>query len=791
LSRVTGGNRSFIDGQLRSTISGANLYLINPNGVIMGPNASLDVSGAVHITTADYVRFADGAVFHSALANSSVLSIAAPASFGFLSGNPAGISIEGSNLQVATGQTLSIVAGDVQISGARLAAPSGRIHIASVASAGLVTPNAAEQVPGLALEGFERLGRIDVTGASITTRGAPGGAVLIRSGRLMIQGSAVSASTDGAVDHPGIGVDVDNRGEMTLRTSEIAASSFGSAKSGGLRIAAASLELIGDPALNLTSGIASRAFSTGAAGSIELTAGQLLLQDNAFINTPSFAAGVGGNIDAHVGSLTLIGDRGPAFIATGAFGTGDAGSLVLQADSVLARGGLGFTGLATQVSSQASGAANGGFLRLTTGTVTLLTGAQISSGLFQGSGRGGDIDITAGRIEVSGRNPFGFRAGIVASAEGATALGRGGDIQITANEVLLSDRGIISAAGLSGSPGNSGNVSLNTGTLTVRNGSLVSSSSLFGTGNAGNVDIQASRVEIVGLRDSPDPFNADFTGISTATRVGRGGDLRLTANDVLVRDKGSLSSISTGPGTGGDIHLHLGSGSLRVLDGGTVVASAFGAGHGGSVDVTAGSITIAGASRFNGLTDAGVSGIASQSGVGGGRAGDVAITAQSLNVLDGGRVSTETFGAGDGGNISVAVGTVLVSGANVSLRNALSTIPGADPSAASSAITANSNRLAVGDAATGRAGSIRVAASDIQVSDEGVISSKTSTPGPGGVVELVADRISLDGGAQVTGRSEGSSTGGKAGDISITARDLFQVDASAVTTASDQAQGGT
>ncbi|MGH7340009.1 MAG: hypothetical protein ACREKH_05915, partial [Candidatus Rokuibacteriota bacterium] len=391
----------------------------------------LDVSGAVHITTADYVRFTDGALFHSALANASVLSVAAPASFGFLSGNPASIAVEGSNLQVATGQTLSIVGGDVQISGARLAAPGGRIHIASVASPGLVTPSPTEQAPSLALEGFDRLGRIDLTGASVTTRGTPGGTVMIRGGRLMMQGSTVSASTVGALDHPGIGADVDIRGEMTLRTSEIAASSFGAAKSGGLRITAESLEMTGDPALNIASAIASRAFSTGAAGNIELTAGRVLLQDSALINTPSLGAGAGGNIDAHIGSLTLIGERGPAFIATGAFGTGDSGNLVVHADSVLARGGLGFTGLATQVSTQASGLANGGLLRLTTGTLTLLAGAQVSSGLFQGAGRGGDIDITAGRIEVSGQNPFGFRSGIVASAEGATATGRGGDIHIT------------------------------------------------------------------------------------------------------------------------------------------------------------------------------------------------------------------------------------------------------------------------------------------------------------------------------------------------------------------------
>src|SRR5574342_755935 len=65
LSRVTGGERSLIDGLLRSTISGANLYLLNPSGVVFGPNAALDVSGALHVSTADFIRLADGGVFHA------------------------------------------------------------------------------------------------------------------------------------------------------------------------------------------------------------------------------------------------------------------------------------------------------------------------------------------------------------------------------------------------------------------------------------------------------------------------------------------------------------------------------------------------------------------------------------------------------------------------------------------------------------------------------------------------------------------------------------------------------
>ena len=63
LSRVTGGQQSIVDGQIRSTILGANLYLMNPAGLVFGPNATLNVSGSFHVTTADYLRLTDGVRF--------------------------------------------------------------------------------------------------------------------------------------------------------------------------------------------------------------------------------------------------------------------------------------------------------------------------------------------------------------------------------------------------------------------------------------------------------------------------------------------------------------------------------------------------------------------------------------------------------------------------------------------------------------------------------------------------------------------------------------------------------
>ena len=76
LSRVTGGQTSVIDGQLQSTMPGANLYLLNPSGVLFGPNATLDVNGSFYVSTADYLRLADGARFSAHLSDTSTLSVA-------------------------------------------------------------------------------------------------------------------------------------------------------------------------------------------------------------------------------------------------------------------------------------------------------------------------------------------------------------------------------------------------------------------------------------------------------------------------------------------------------------------------------------------------------------------------------------------------------------------------------------------------------------------------------------------------------------------------------------------
>src|SRR5437867_8299003 len=161
LSRVTGGQSSQIFGTLRTTDFGnANLFLINPMGIVFGPTASLDIgatsmaggvrgAGSFYASTADYIRLFDGTsngYFYADPARPSVLTSAPVAAFGFLGSSPGSITIQGSQLSVPSSQGISLVGGTIAIEAgtledgtvqpARLSAPNGQINLASAASPG-------------------------------------------------------------------------------------------------------------------------------------------------------------------------------------------------------------------------------------------------------------------------------------------------------------------------------------------------------------------------------------------------------------------------------------------------------------------------------------------------------------------------------------------------------------------------------------------------------------------------------------------------------------------------------
>src|SRR5215471_8516735 len=199
LGRVTGGNLSNIFGTIQTTGFGsANLFLMNPAGFLFGPNATVNVGGMVSFTSADYLRLADGARFN-AVPNASadaLLSTAPVAAFGFLGSNPGAITVQGSQLAVAEGTGISLVGGNITVQNgtldngtvqaAKLSAPGGQIHLASVASAGEVVAGTLAYAPNLNGQSFGALGGIQVSQKSvIDASGNGGGAVLIRGGQFV------------------------------------------------------------------------------------------------------------------------------------------------------------------------------------------------------------------------------------------------------------------------------------------------------------------------------------------------------------------------------------------------------------------------------------------------------------------------------------------------------------------------------------------------------------------------------------------------------------------------------
>lgn len=101
IGRVTGGNASHIDGLLRSAVPGANFYLLNPQGIIFGENARLDVQGAFHASTAGELRFSNGEIFNADVAAPPILSVASPEAFGFIGEGAASIELNGTTLKSA------------------------------------------------------------------------------------------------------------------------------------------------------------------------------------------------------------------------------------------------------------------------------------------------------------------------------------------------------------------------------------------------------------------------------------------------------------------------------------------------------------------------------------------------------------------------------------------------------------------------------------------------------------------------------------------------------------------
>jgi len=625
ISRVTGGNPSNIDGLLRSTIPNADMYFLNPYGIMFGPNARLDVQGSFHASTADTLRLQDGGRFDARQPGNSLLTVAPVEAFGFLTNTPAAITTEDSDLSVPENQTLSLIGGDLRLKSqspiqfdedgfaaifarSKLSAVSGRINLASVASRGEIIPHESE----LDLNGEG--GTITANNTLIDVSGRGSGEVFIRGGELAMQDSTIQAST--LADLNGKNIDmrlsesIDIRGDLLAVLNQ----TFGSGNGGGIVIKAPRLEVT-------ESWITAANTSTGSGGNIDIEATQVLLKEGGTLFNETYGSGSSGNLHLKVKETLLLSGRRtgnitragitwknfPSLIESATFNEGKTSTVTIETNHLNLVGGI--------IGSNSFGRGDANEVIIHANTAKLTDGALITSTAFA-FGRGGNIKITIeDTLSVSGQRsgllllPFGIRfenneSGITS---GTFSTGQAGHVFIEANTLLLAEHGFIFAT--SGGDGTAGKVSIKAKVLHLTNRARIGSSSgdvfgsqvFAGSGDGGNIVIQADHLLLtndstitaksLGTGNAGDILvsanTINLTGqsaITTEAKNAAGGNISVTTPNLLyVRGGQITTSVGTGKGRGGDITI---SGPVFVvLDKGQIKAQTD-EGHGGNIRIT-------------------------------------------------------------------------------------------------------------------------------------------------------------------------------------------------------------
>ncbi|MEH2184025.1 two-partner secretion domain-containing protein [Nostoc sp.] len=803
ISRVTGSSPSLIDGLIKANGS-ANLFFLNPNGIIFGPNAQLDIKGSFIATTANRLKFADGAIFSAFPPQSTpLLTVNVPIGLQF-EGAAEPIGVEGSDLKVQPGKTLALVGGNVTLQGgeqraleqANLTAPGGRIELGSVAGVGEVSLNQKDNDWVLGYASINNYGDIRLQDkAYVDVNGAGGGDVQIQSSNLILTGgSLINANTQGT--EPG--------GEVLVHTTE---------------------------AVTLTEGS-------------QITA-----------NVLPEATGAGGNVTIETGQLNIQGDR--SRIRAGTFGKGQGGNLTVGASEFVELAGT-TSGLFTET----RGAGNAGKLTITTQRLSSQNGARVSTSTL-GEGQGGNLSVTAAdSVELIGagsslstgtrgaRNAGNLTIDTrrLSSQNGATVStstlgeGQGGNLSVTAaDSVELIGAGSSLSTGTRGA-GNAGNLTITTRRLSSQNGATVSTSTL-GEGQGGNLSvIGADSVELIG---------AD-SGLFTGTRgAGNAGNLRIDSKRLSVRDGALVLTTTSGKGQGGNLFV-IGSDLVelqgRGILGGQQIPSLStqtkNVGNAGDLTIITGQLIVGnGAQISTGSFGQGKSGemkvnaadsvelIGADSGLftetsGAGNAGNLRIDTKRLGVRDGAQVSTGTLGKGQGGNLFVIARDL------VELqRTGISSINGQEVPSLLTTQTKNvgdageltiiTGQLIVGNGAQistisfgqGKGGEIRVNASDVvnifgvaiektasglfsrtyqgglggniiidtnafRVADNGVVDARTFGEGKAGNITVNVKTLEAVNGGQILANAFKDSSG-FAGDITVNATDRVTISGSA------------
>ena len=784
LSRVTGGNPSNILGTIRTEgFPNANLYLMNPAGIVFGENATLNVGGAAYFTTADYLRFDDGMQFTAMpSAQDALLSIDPVAAFGFLGNNPGTISVdEGSTLSVGGGQTLSLVGGNITIGGG-LTAPGGQVAIASVASPGEVFADTYAGAPNVNGQSFTTMGTVALSeGAILDVSADAAGTVIIRGGQLMMTDATISADTENQ-NGATMAVDLQVTGDISMTATQaipaITARTTGDGNAGRVSVVA-------ENNMNVTSIGVTDEFSlidthtsgVGTAGHVNIkVSGNLNVAGNPFGNnslyfidsgTVGFEENQGGDITVRAGNIHLqntIISSGDQFSRSaldddGALGSG--GNALIVADDVFQISGgtiatAGFNGKAGDLTISARDIqlknaglslleyGGGGGLTITTGRLVADI-TQIELETVDGKGIGvpwTGVTINADIVEL--RNGSTIRSQTVGN-------GNAGDMHITATEhMLFSDDTSSPGTGLrpsglftnslgdvgEGDQGLSGNITIEVGKLEISGGARINSSTQS-SGKGGDITIiKNDSISLTGQR---------ARSFSESELFGTGSTL---PSGIYARTVGTETPIGSDPKTctgqcGEAGNITITTGFLNMTNGAVINNGTASTGQGGTISVTASNnISIAGT-----LTDGTPGGVFSRTTgtePGSGAGGEISLMAgQNFTLSDGATVSASSSGPSNAGNINITGhDTILLDKASV-------TTEAAKASGGKIKLTANDTIQLVDSTIESTVkGDAKTVAGDIELDPDFIILQNShilakAVDGQGGNIDLVANKAVL------------------------------------------------
>jgi filamentous hemagglutinin family protein len=520
ISRVTGNSVSQIDGILKTQPGAtANLFLINPNGIVFGPKATLNIGGSFLATTASSLNFEDGRNFSATDTQStSLLSVSVPVGLQFgqtaapirnLSQGPDGVKsifAQPVGLQVQAGKTLTLVGGDINLEGGNLTAESGRIELGSVAGGSLVKLNQTNNGWILGYEGVRNFQNIQLT-----------------------ERNANGINTASVVDTSGT-----NGGNIQLNGN--------------------SVELVG-------SSVLLRSNTTGSGNGLELNinANKLIVRDGAQVSTDTTGSGNGGNLTVNASEFVeVIGNATttingqelyrPSSISTSTGGIGNAGEMTINTRrlSIKNRARIATVSIGEGVFTVAGigivpARGNGGTLTLNASESVEITERSELAALTNSFGNAGKVIINSPKLVVQDQGV------ISVSSEFATfpyvgeppLLGTAGEINVNADSILLDNKGQISS--ISQASGG-GNILLQMrNALVMRGNSQISTNAgtVNAPGNGGNITINAPNGFLVATAEE----NNDITANAFS---GAGGKITINAKSILgfvQRDRSELISL--------------------------------------------------------------------------------------------------------------------------------------------------------------------------------------------------------------------------------------------------------